>query len=104
MTRLRRDDQVVMLAGADRGKTGRILKVDNKHGQFLVQGINMKFKHMRRSQEMPEGGRSRREYPVDMSNVAFHDAESGKGVRLGAEIVDGKKIRVMRPSGKPVDH
>ena len=104
MTRLRRGDQVIMLAGADRGRTGRLLNIDRKKDQVLVEGVNMKHKHVRRSQENPQGGRIEREYPVHVSNVAFHDSESGKGVRLGV-VVEGprKKARVARPSGRKVD-
>jgi large subunit ribosomal protein L24 len=103
MTRLKKGDEIIVTAGADKGHTGRILKMDRKHGKVLVEGVNMKHKHMRRSQENPQGGRIRREYPVDVSNVAFLDGESGKGVRLGAVVEGGKKHRVMRPSGKTVD-
>jgi large subunit ribosomal protein L24 len=102
-TRLKMGDQVVVIAGADRGTTGRLLKIDKKHGSGLVEGVNMKFKHVRRSQEMPQGGRTEREYPVNISNLAYYDAESGKGVRLGVERVDGKRVRVMRPSGKQIE-
>ena len=78
MTRLKKGDPVIVIAGASRGKTGRIIQMDRKHDQALVEGVNMKFKHVRRSQEMPQGGRTQREYPVDVSNLAYHDAESGK--------------------------
>jgi large subunit ribosomal protein L24 len=103
MTRLKKGDQVIVVAGADKGTTGRILKMDRKHGRVLVEGVNMKFKHVRRSQEQPQGGRVQREYPLDVSNVAYLDAESGKGVRLGAVVEGGRKHRVMRPSGRKVD-
>jgi large subunit ribosomal protein L24 len=93
MTRLKKGDTVVVLAGADRGKSGKA----------TVEGVNLKWKHMRRSQENPQGGRSRREYPLQTSNLAFWDAASSKGVRLGVEVQDGKKVRVMRPSGKAIE-
>ena len=103
MTRLKKGDQVVVIAGADKGRTGRLLEVDRKKGRAIVEGVNMKYKHVRRSQEMPQGGRTHREYPVDLSNIAYFDAESGQGVRLGVQEKDGQKVRVMRPSGKPVE-
>jgi len=103
MTRLRKGDQVIVLAGADRGRTGRVLNVDRKKSRVLVEGVNMKHKHVRRSQENPQGGRIQREYPVHVSNVAFHDPESGKGVRLGASGEGAGKVRVARPSGRKVD-
>ena len=103
MTRLRKGDQVIVLAGADRGRTGRVLNVDRKKSRVLVEGVNMKHKHVRRSQENPQGGRTQREYPVHVSNVAFHDPESGKGVRLGASGEGRSKVRVARPTGRKVD-
>ena len=103
MPRLKKGDPVIVIAGASRGKTGRIIEMDRKKDQALVEGVNMKFKHVRRSQEMPQGGRTQREYPVDVSNLAYHDAESGQGVRLGSSVVDGHKVRVMRPSGKQIE-
>lgn len=103
MSRLKKGDTVVVLAGADRGKTGQILDLDAKSGKATVEGVNLKWKHMRRSQENPQGGRSRREYPMQTSNLAYWDAASSKGVRLGVEVKDGRKVRVMRPSGKAIE-
>lgn len=102
MTRLRKGDTVIMIAGADRGTTGRLLNVDRRKRRVLVEGVNMKWKHVQKSQDNPQGGRTRREYPVDISNVSYYDAETGKGVRLGATGSGRAKTRVMRPSGKPV--
>lgn len=103
MSLLKKGDQVVVIAGADRGTQGRILELDNKHGRAIVEGVNMKHKHVRRSQEHPNGGRIQREYPVDLSNLAFWDAEAGKGVRLGMLVEGGSKSRVSRPGGRKVD-
>lgn len=103
MTRLRKGDQVVVTTGADRGTTGRILELDRRRGRALVEGVNMKFKHLRRSQDNPQGGRNQREYSVDVSNLAYYDAESGKGVRLGVVEDGGRKVRVIRPSGKKIE-
>jgi large subunit ribosomal protein L24 len=103
MTRLKKGDTVIVIAGADRGKTGRILRMDGKTGRVVVEGINMRWKHVRKSQENPQGGRNQREAPIHASNIAFHDAASGKGVRLGVKIEKGTKVRVQRPSGKPVE-
>ncbi len=103
MTRLKTGDTVIVRSGADRGKTGRILRVDRKHNQVVVEGVNMKFKHLKRSQENPQGGRIEREYPLDISNVAYLDPGTGKGVRLGVTGTGREKVRVMRPSGKKVE-
>ena len=103
MTRLKKGDSVVVIAGVDRGKTGRILRMEGKSGRVIVEGVNLKWKHVRKSQNNPQGGRTQREHPVQISNVAFRDAASGKGVRLGARLENGKKVRFMRPSGKTVE-
>jgi large subunit ribosomal protein L24 len=103
MTRLKKGDTVIVIAGADRGKTGRVLSLHGKSGRIVVEGVNMKWKHVRKSQDMPQGGRTHREYPLDVSNVAFHVAATGKGSRLGSGVVGGKKVRVLRPTGKPVE-
>lgn len=103
MSRIRKGDTVLVIAGADRGKTGRVLRVDPRGGRVVVEGVNLKWKHVRKSQDNPQGGRSQREHPIQASNVAFLDAASGKGVRLGVRVEGGRKVRVMRPSGKPVE-
>ena len=103
MARLKRGDTVIVLAGSDRGKTGRLLSLDKRRGKALVEGVNMKWKHVRKSQQSPQGGRTQREYPVHVSNVAFWDEPSGKGARLGASLDGGRKRRVLRPSGKSID-
>ena len=102
MARLKKGDRVVVIAGSDRGKTGRLLAVLPRRDQVLVEGVNMKWKHVRKSKDQPQGGRTQREYPLDISNIAFLDGESGKGVKLGSRVEGGKKLRVMRPSGKAV--
>ena len=103
MTRLRKGDRVVVIAGSDKGKTGRLLAVDARKGRVLVEGVNMKWKHVRKSQQSPQGGRTRREYPLHVSNVAFWDEQAGKGVRLGVKLDGGGKTRVARPSGQGID-
>ena len=87
MSRIRKGDTVLVIAGADRGKTGRVLRVDPRGGRVVVEGVNLKWKHVRKSQDNPQGGRSQREHPIQASNVAFLDAASGKGVRLVCDAV-----------------
>ena len=80
-----------------------MLSVHPKSDRIVVEGVNMKWKHVRKSQQQPQGGRTQREYPLHSSNVAF--AMDGKAVRLGTKIdgESGKKLRVTRPGGKPVE-
>ena len=60
MTRLKKGDTVVVIAGVDRGKTGRVLSVNPKAGRVVVEGVNLKWKHVRKSQAAPQGGRTQR--------------------------------------------
>lgn len=66
---VRKDDEVLVIAGNDRGKTGRVLRVLPKTGRVLVEGVNVRVKHLRRTQANPQGGRVEREFPIHASNV-----------------------------------
>ena len=99
--RLREGDIVQVISGADRGKSGKILRIENG-GRVLVEGVNLLWHHMKPSQKNPRGGRVRREGPLDASKVMPLDPESGKPTRVGTRVVDGRKVRVARRSGKPL--
>ncbi len=66
---VKKNDEVLVLSGNDRGKTGRVLRVLPKAGRVLVEGINIRVKHLRKSQTHPQGGRVERESPIHASNV-----------------------------------
>ena len=92
--RLKRGDKVIVVAGADKGKSGEILKIDDVKSRVLVQGVNIRTKHMRKTQENPQGGVNKKEFPVDASNVMLYSDKAKKGVRARYEVRDGKKVRV----------
>ena len=103
-TKLKKNDNVVVIAGSDKGKRGKILLVDLKKGRIIVEGINKKTKHMRATQENPKGGIIKIERPLEVSNVMYFCDKCKKGVRLGAQIKDDKsKVRVCRECGKSLD-
>ena len=102
MPRIRKDDLVEVVAGNDRGKRGRVLKVIPKKERVLVQGINLRWKHMRKSQQSPQGGRVRKEIPIHVSNVMLVDEAAGTRTRIGYEVRDGKKERIARASGNVI--
>ena len=102
MARIRKDDLVEVTAGNDRGTRGRVLKIIPKKDRVLIQGVNLRWKHMRKSQQSPQGGRIRKEIPIHMSNVMLIDETSDSATRIGYERIDGKKVRVARKSGKPI--
>ena len=91
------DDTVVVIAGDDRGEQGRVLSVDHKAGTLIVEGVNRVYKHVRRSQKNPQGGRLSKEMPVKISNVQLVCTSCGKGARTGARYAsDGSKERFCR--------
>jgi large subunit ribosomal protein L24 len=97
--RLRQGDLVTVVSGDDRGKRGRILRVVHEKNRVIVEGVNLVFKHLRRSQQNPQGGRVRREAPIATSNVMPIDPETNKATRVSTKVVDGRRTRVGRKSG-----
>lgn len=102
MARIRKGDMVEVIGGNDRGKRGRVLRVIPDKNRVVVQGVNLRWKHMRKSQQAPQGGRMRREMPIHASNVMIFDETSGARTRVGFRVVDGKKVRIARRTGKEI--
>ncbi len=102
-TKLRKDDEVIVIAGREKGKRGKIMFIDRAGERVVVQGINKRKRFQRPSQENPQGGVLEIEAPFEISNVMFYDAKQKKGVRLGFKVKDdGNKVRVVRPEGREV--
>lgn len=102
-TKLRKDDEVIVIAGKQKGKRGKIMSLDKAKARIIVQGVNRVKRFQRPSQENPKGGTVELEQSMPISNVLFYDSKSKKGVRLGYKIQpDGKKVRVTRPDGREV--
>lgn len=101
--KFRKGDDVIVIAGRDKGKKGNILKVFPKEARLLVQGVNMVKRHTRPSQMNP-GGIVDKEAPIHVSNIAHMDPVGGKPVRVGFKILeDNRKVRVARRSGEMID-
>ena len=97
---IRKDDTVAVLAGDDKGKRGRVLRVLRADGKVVVEGVNKVYKHLKPSRRNPQGGRLSKEMPVDASNVALIDPTTNKPTRLGVRYAaDGSKELVAKPSG-----
>jgi len=97
---IRVEDTVVVLAGDDKGRQAKVLKVDRENGKVLVEGVNRVYKHVRKSQKNPQGGRLSKEMAIDISNVALVDPTTGKPTRVGVRILpDGSKERYSKKSG-----
>ena len=89
-----------MIAGDDRGAQGKVLRVDRAAGKALVEGVNRVYKHVRRSQRNPQGGRLSMEMPIPLSNVSLVCAACGKGTRVGTRLLpNGAKERFCKKCG-----
>ncbi len=96
---IRKGDMVIVTAGNDRGVTGEVLRVIPKTDRVVVQGINVRSKHLKPSQASPQGGIVRREMPIHISNVS--PVVDGKPTRVRFEVrKDGSKARVAVRGGK----
>jgi large subunit ribosomal protein L24 len=101
---VRRGDTVIVVAGKERGKRGRVLRVIPEKSRVVVERINMIKKHQRPTQNLRQGGIIEREGPIHLSNVMLVDPQSGKPTRVGMRALnDGKKVRVARRSGEILD-
>ena len=100
--RVKKDDTVVVIAGKDKGKTGKVVKVFPKTNKVIVEGVNVVTKHQKPSAINPQGGIINKEAPIHVSNVMPLDPETGKGTRVRFEMRDGKKVRVAVKSGKEI--
>jgi large subunit ribosomal protein L24 len=105
--RIKREDQVVVISGKDRGKQGRVLRVDPKNDRVFVEGLNMIKKHQKANPMSPSSkqtsGVIEKENGIHISNVALLDPKDGKPTRVGIEVIDGKRVRVARRSGTRID-
>jgi large subunit ribosomal protein L24 len=92
-------DQVMVITGADKGQTGKVLRILTGKNRVVVEGVNRVWKHVRPSQRHPSGGRIQMDAAIHLSNVQPLDPSTGKGTRLRFEKRDGKKHRVAVSSG-----
>ena len=100
--RIKSGDTVIVIAGKDKGKKGKVLEAYPKKDRVLVEGINIATKSEKPSKTNPQGGIVKKEMPIHVSNVMYYDAKSGKGKRIKYEIQDGKKVRVAKKSGEQI--
>ncbi|EMI57904.1 50S ribosomal protein L24 [Rhodopirellula sallentina] len=94
------DDEVIVIAGADKGHRGKIIKIDRDANKVIVEGAAKVWKHVRQSQKNPQGGRLSKEMPISASNVLIVDPTDGKPSRIGLRYLpDGSKERFAKKSG-----
>jgi large subunit ribosomal protein L24 len=101
MQKIKKGDNVVVLTGKDKGRTGEVLQVLPKEDRAVVRGINMVKRHQRQTQAQ-EAGIINKEASIHLSNIALV-AKDGKPTRVGFSVVDGKKVRVAKRTGDVID-
>ena len=105
MNRIRKGDQVIVIAGKNKGQKGEVLRVDATGEQLVVANVNLVKRHTKPNPQANQpGGIIEREAPIDSSNVMLLNPVTGKGERIGFKVLeDGRKVRVFRSSGEVVD-
>lgn len=105
--RIKKDDTVVVLAGKDKGRSGKVLKVLVEEQRVVVEGVNMAKRHTAPNVAHPQGGVIAKEAPLHISNVALRDPQTGKATRVGFKFVgegaQRRKVRVAKGSGVQID-
>jgi large subunit ribosomal protein L24 len=104
--RIRTDDEVIVISGKDKGKTGKVLRVDRASERVFVEGLNMIKRHQRPTPGRPnqQVGVIEREGPIHVSNVAIVDPKDNKPTRVGVRRDEnGRRMRVTRRSGSELD-
>ena len=98
--KIRKDDEVIVIAGKDKGKNGKVLKVIPSEHRVIVEGINKHSKHQKANPAAnQEAGIISKEAPLDISNVAIYNPDTQKADRVGFKFEDGKKVRVFKSNG-----
>jgi large subunit ribosomal protein L24 len=106
--KIRKNDNVMVISGNDRGKTGKVLKVFPKKSRIIIEGINLRKRHSKPSQKNPQGGIIEKEAPIHASNVMLLDPKTNEPTRLGSQIIldenTGKKkrARISRSTGEMI--
>lgn len=104
--KIKKNDNVMVIAGNDRGKTGKVLKVFPKVNRVIVEGVNIRKRHTKPTQKNPQGGIFEKEAPIHISNVMILDPKTNEPSRIGAKIIldekTGKKksARISKKSGE----
>ena len=100
---IKKDDTVIVIAGADKGKTGKVLKVLVEENRAIVEGVNMVSKSQKPSAKAPQGGIIKKEAPIHISNLNVIDPKSGKPTRIGRRLNEqGKLVRYSKKSGEEI--
>ena len=99
--KLKKGDEVLVLAGKDKGKKGKIIKILPKKNKAIVSDINKSKKNQKPDNNQP-GGIIDKEMPIHISNLSFYDSALNKGIRIGYKVIKEKKVRINKSSGKEI--
>lgn len=100
---IKKNDTVIVLAGEDKGKKGKVLKVLVDENRAIVEGVNIVSKSTKPSAKNPQGGFVKQEAPIHISNLSLIDPKSGKATRIGYKVnEEGKKVRIAKKSGEEI--
>lgn len=101
--RIKKGDNVVVISGRDKGRSGEVIRVMPKEGRALVRGVNMVTRHQKQT-AAEQGGLVRKEAPIHLSNVAIADPTDGKPTKVGFKFLeDGRKVRFAKRSGETIN-
>lgn len=99
---IRKEDNVIVLSGDDKGKKGRVLEVIKDKSRVLIEGVNIISRHTKPNAATPNGGIVKKEAPIHISKVALLDPKTGKATRIGKSVVKGKSVRISKKSGEVI--
>ncbi len=99
---IKKGDMVYVLAGEDKGHTGRVLSVDRQKQRAIVEGANIVTKATKPTAQHPQGGLIKKEAPIHISNLNLIDPKTGKPTRIALKRVDGKCVRIAKKSGQEI--
>jgi large subunit ribosomal protein L24 len=102
--KIKKGDTVIVIAGKDKGQSGKVVKVLPDVGRVVVEGVNMAKRHTKPSMADPQGGVKSKEASLDVSNVMMRDPKTGEPTRVGFKVLEsGEKVRIAKKSGVQID-
>lgn len=100
--KIKKNDNVIVIAGKDKGKTGKVIRALPERNMIIVAGVNMKKKHQRPQKSGQKGQIIEKTLPIHVSNVMIMDPSTGKRTRIGMKLVGEKYVRISKKSGKEI--
>lgn len=99
---IKKGDNVIVIAGKDKGKKGKIVKVIKETGKVVVEGLNVSKKHVKPKKSNEKGRTVEMSFPMSASNVMLVDSKTGKGTRVGKKLIGDKMVRISKKSGQEI--